>query len=91
VSDPGDPSLVCVSGLSVEDTDGDTHPDMFPDLTPGTVVCFDIVPLMNTTVEPTDEPQLFMAAVDVIGNGVTVLDTRDVYFLVPPDVESDVI
>jgi hypothetical protein len=39
---------------------------------------------MNTTVMPTASPQLFRAQVDVIGDGVTVLDTRDVYFVVPP-------
>jgi hypothetical protein len=53
-------------------------------VTPGTPVCFDIVPRMNTTVMPTASPQLFRAHVDVIGDGVTVLDTRDVYFVVPP-------
>jgi len=40
---------------------------------------------MNTTVEPTDEPQVFMAFIDVIGDYVTILDTREVYFLVPPE------
>jgi hypothetical protein len=33
---------------------------------------------------PTADPQLFRAEVDVLGDGVTVLDTRTVYFLVPP-------
>ena len=27
----------------------------------------------------------FRATVDVVGDGVTVLDTRDVFFLVPPE------
>jgi hypothetical protein len=47
-------------------------------------VCFDIYPERNMTVPATDEPQVFKAYVDVIGDGITVLDTRDVYFLVPP-------
>ncbi|MBN1773826.1 MAG: hypothetical protein JXB32_21375 [Deltaproteobacteria bacterium] len=84
VADPRDPTLVCVGGLPVADADGDTFPDIFPDVLPGTPVCFDILARENTTVEPTEEPQLFRAEVHVMGDSVTVLDTRDVYFLVPP-------
>ena len=51
----------------------------------GTPVCFDIYPKQNDTVMPTAAPQPFRAAVDVIGDGITVLDTRTVYFLVPPN------
>ena len=36
------------------------------------------------TVMPTDAPQLFRATVSVFGDGVTQLDQRDVFFLVPP-------
>ncbi len=39
---------------------------------------------MNTTVMPTLDPQLFRARIDVLGDGFTPLDNRDVYFLVPP-------
>lgn len=67
----------------VEDTDGDGIPDAFPAVTPGTVVCFDVLPNMNTTVEPTDEPQLFTARLTVYGDG-SPLDSRRVFFLVPP-------
>jgi hypothetical protein len=84
VMDPRDPAIVCVGGLPTSDVDGDGLEETFPDVTPGTPVCFDIVPRMNTTVMPTASPQLFRAQVDVIGDGVTVLDTRDVYFVVPP-------
>ena len=52
---------------------------------------FDIFAARNTTVPPTDTPQLFRAGVDVLGDGVTVLDTREVFFLVPPDSDSVVI
>ena len=87
VADPGDPARVCVGGLAVEDlAPGDTIPDLFVDVLPGTIVCFDIHPARNETVEPTAEPQLFRAEVRVIGEGITVLDTRDVYFLVPPEI-----
>jgi hypothetical protein len=82
--DPRDPTIVCEGGLPVDDMDGDTVLDTFVGILPGTAVCFDITPRMNTSVEPTDEPQVFIAYVDVIGDGITVLDTREVYFLVPP-------
>jgi hypothetical protein len=85
VMDPRDPTVVCVGGLPTADTDMDGVPDTFPDVRPGTPVCFDIVPRTNTTVMPTSAPQLFRALVDVVGDGVTVLDTRDVYFVVPPE------
>ena len=84
VMDPRDPMIVCVAGLPTADVDGDGFAETFPDVTPGTPVCFDIIPRMNTTVMPTAAPQLFRALVDVVGDGVTVLDTRDVFFVVPP-------
>lgn len=34
----------------------------------------------------TREPQMFKAVITVFGDGVTALDTRDVYFLVPPEI-----
>ena len=36
------------------------------------------------TVPATDAPQLFRAKVKVYGDGITQLDERDVFFLVPP-------
>ncbi len=39
---------------------------------------------MNMTVMPTLDPQVFRARIAVIGDGATPLDTRDVFFLVPP-------
>ena len=41
---------------------------------------------MNTTVMATTEPQLFKASIKVVGDGVTVLSTRSVFFLVPPEI-----
>ncbi|HJL18590.1 MAG TPA: VWA domain-containing protein [Sandaracinaceae bacterium LLY-WYZ-13_1] len=79
--------LICTTGLSTYDRagiDGDSHPDTFRDVDPGDPVCFDIVPKTNTTVMPTLDPQLFRAQVDVLGDGFTPLDSRVVYFLVPP-------
>jgi len=88
VADPTDPTLVCVGGLMVADTDSDTRADVFIDVLPGTTVCFDIYPRRNMTVPATDEPQVFIAYIDVVGDGVTVLDTREVYFLIPPVIET---
>ena len=85
VTDPTDPTVVCVGGLETADRDADTIMDVFTRVLPGTAVCFDIYAKMNETVEPLVDPQLFSAEIQVIGNSVTVLDSRVVYFLVPPD------
>ena len=69
------------------DTNGDGFPDTFPGVTAGEHVCFDIVVKQNDTVMPTAVPQLFLATLHVIGDGFTELDSRDVYFLVPPTIE----
>ena len=79
--------LTCTTGFATVDRpgiDGDSFPDTFNDVTPGSPVCFDIVPRMNTTVMPTLVPQIFRAQINVIGDGFTPLDDRIVYFLVPP-------
>jgi hypothetical protein len=71
----------CASGLTVSG-------DSFVDVRPGTTVCFVIHAAQNVAVEPTTEPQIFMATIQVWGDRVTVLDERDVYFLVPPEIED---
>lgn len=88
VADPRDPMRVCMAGLPAIDSNGDGHLDTFTDVTPGTPVCFDIIARRNESVMPTREPQLFRAEVDVIGDGITVLDTREVFFLVPPSLSG---
>jgi hypothetical protein len=84
--DPRDPTVICVSGLTVADERPplDGRPDTFTSVLPGTPVCFDIYVKQNWTVPATPEPQTFLAEIDVMADGLTVLDTRDVYFLVPP-------
>jgi hypothetical protein len=74
----------CASGLVDVDSNSDTFRDQFLDVRAGTPVCWKIVSRMNTTVPATDQPQLFRATISVFGDGVTVLDSRDVFFLVPP-------
>jgi hypothetical protein len=76
----------CTAVRSVADTDGDSYPDAFPSLLPGTPVCWDVVPRENDRVEPTAEPLIFRARIVVRGDG-SVLDQRTVYFLVPPRIE----
>lgn len=77
----------CDSGLTVADRDGDGHPDTFVGVKPGARVCFDVLPKSNVTVSPTTGPQMFKAAIEVVGDSVTVLDTRNVFFLVPPTIQ----
>ena len=70
-----------------EDTDGDTHPDAFPEVLPGTSVCWDVVPHRNDDIqEPGDGPLVYKALLTVSGDG-SPLDERTVYFLVPPTVQ----
>jgi len=81
------PGLTCTTGYATYDRagiDADTQHDTFRDVVPGNPVCFDIVPRMNTTVMPTLDPQIFRANVDVLGDGFTPLDSRVIFFLVPP-------
>jgi hypothetical protein len=79
--------LTCTTGWTTLDgagIDSDGYPDTFQRVTPGSPVCFDIVPKMNVTVTPTLVPQLFRAQIDVIGDYFTPLDNRIIFFLVPP-------
>lgn len=82
----GDAARGCVAGLTAIDTDGDTFPDTFTGVTAGQRVCFDIVVRENVTVMPTLMPQLFRGTLRVLGDGFTELDSRDVFFLVPPTI-----
>ncbi|MGE3459193.1 MAG: thrombospondin type 3 repeat-containing protein, partial [Kofleriaceae bacterium] len=75
----------CANMLEDIDTNGDAHDDKFLHVRTGTPVCWRVVSKQNTTVMPTDAPQLFRATVSVYGDGVTQLDQRDVFFLVPPE------
>ena len=78
----------CSSGLTAVDRNGDGVVDTFDNVLPGARACFDVVPKQNMTVMPTTSPQMFKATIVVQGDGVTTLDTRDVYFLVPPEIPT---
>ncbi len=74
----------CTSGLTDIDTNSDTFKDKFLQVRTGTPVCWKVVSKPNTTVPATAAPQLFRATVTVYGDGITQLDKRNVFFLVPP-------
>lgn len=84
-NEAGDPARMCAPRMG-EDTDADGFPDVFRAVPPGERVCFDLVVGTNNTVAQTGEPQLFRATIEVLGDGFTPLDSRDVFFLVPPTI-----
>ena len=77
-------SPACAAGLSETDSNADGFADKYLAVRTGTPVCWKVVSKQNTTVPATDAPQLFRATVKVYGDGVTQLDQRNVFFLVPP-------
>lgn len=80
VSGTGNCSVVA----DTADTDADSRADAFPTLRPGTPVCWDVHPVAsNTIIQATDSPLVFIAKLTVSGDG-SPLDSRTVYFLVPP-------
>jgi hypothetical protein len=84
-----DQGVNCTSGWTMVDgSDSDNFPDTFLQVEPGNRVCWDIYVKENTTVEPTEHPQLFTATIYVYGDEVTEVDFRTVYFLVPPVIEG---
>jgi hypothetical protein len=74
----------CANGLNDIDTNADTFDDKFIQVRTGTPVCWKVVSKQNTTVPAMEEPQLFRATIRVFGDGITQLDERNVFFLVPP-------
>jgi len=74
----------CSGGLNDVDTNGDTYRDKFVQVRTGLPVCWKVVSKPNTTVPAQDAPQLFRSTITVYGDGITQLDQREVFFLVPP-------
>lgn len=81
----------CVAWPNLRDGDSDGHDEEFLQVPAGTPVCWMIHVKQNTTVAPTQEIQIFRAELHLWGNGVTLLDTRTVWFVVPPDVSGPVV
>jgi hypothetical protein len=78
----------CTPGFGTVDSDGDGNVDTFLQVAPGNPVCWKIVVRNNMTVPATEHPQLFTATIRVFGNSVTEVDSRTVFFLVPPVIEG---
>lgn len=74
----------CAGNLTDVDTNADSYDDKFLAVRTGTPVCWKVVSKPNTTVPATTEPQLFRSKISVFGDGITQLDEREVFFLVPP-------
>ena len=54
-------------------------------------MCWDVHPiLLNDFVPATNEPQVFRAELTVYGDG-SPLDSRTVYFLIPPVIDGPII
>ena len=76
------------SALDTEDADPvDGVHETYPAVTPGSPVCWDVIPRMNTTVMPDIVPIVARARLTVYGDG-SPLDSRLVYFLIPPRIEE---
>jgi hypothetical protein len=82
-------NALCSAGLTDRDTDQDGRDDEFVGVRAGTPLCWKLTTKRNQTVPEIDAPQLFRARVEVVGDGVTVVDSRDVFFLVPPRLFDD--
>jgi hypothetical protein len=61
----------------------DTMKNVFTNVQPGTQLRF-TVRAYNDFVPQTDQPQFFKTTIQVVGDGTALLDSRDVYILVPP-------
>lgn len=59
--------------------------DSFRNVTVGTQLFFDVVAQNDGCIAETDLPQAFTAFIDVVGDGVTLLDTMRVTIIVPAD------
>jgi cysteine-rich repeat protein len=57
--------------------------DSFTNVTPGTALFFDVTAANDGCVAPSDTARAFFAFIDVIGDGVTTLDTQSVTIIVP--------
>jgi hypothetical protein len=77
----------CASGLTAVDKNGDGKLDTFVGVKPGTHVCFDVISKKNVSVPGASTAQTYKASISVLGSGVTVLSTRNVFFLVPSSIE----
>lgn len=77
-----DDCWVAPDGFAQDDAVGALEADRFVDVLPGTEVIFRIT-FANDSVAEERRARVFVAFVDVRGDGGPVLDTREVYIVVP--------
>lgn len=77
----------CASTPVAADFDGDGVNDGFSNVTPGSRLFFD-VQAYNDCVPASTLPQTFVAWIDVVAGGASVLDSRLVTVLVPPELKD---
>jgi hypothetical protein len=73
---------VAPAGVAHDDAVGSLTVDGFAGVVPGTSLTF-ALELRNDVFEGGDEPEIFVAFLDVRGDRATILDTRAVYVVVP--------
>jgi len=85
VEDPLHPGRLCAGGLEHVDREApiDGVPDTYLSVPVDTTVCFDVHVMPNNTVAFQHEPRLHRCWANIRGDG-EVLDTRTIWFLVPP-------
>lgn len=77
----------CSPGLETTDTDGDGHDDTYVNVATGATACFEVVARQNTTVPPRSMPTVYVAKIHIWADNASLVDQREVYFLVPLDRE----
>ena len=83
---------LCTSGWPLIDgPDSDDVADTFLDVLPNNRVCWNIHVKQNDTVPPTEFPQVLTGTIRVFGDEVTEVDSRTVYFVIPPDVPDVIV
>ena len=83
-----DQDATCPAGYNTADGNADGHGDRFVQILPGSPVCWRIHVRQNVAVQAAETPQMFEATVEVYGTGGALLDSREVFFLVPPEFEG---
>ena len=83
------PATACsvAQPTAIADLSGDGTPDGFVNVTPGSRLFF-AVNAHNPCVRETEDPQVFVAYLDIVAGGDAVLDTQVVTILVPPDLKQ---
>lgn len=74
----------CLAWPTHDDPNADSHDERYLGVKAGLPVCWKLVPKQNTTVPALNVVQVYRAQVQLLGDALTVLDTRIIYFVVPP-------